>query len=179
MNDPQSDLQARADVFRNVTLDAVEQARDLATRTAQQMDAGEFGIDAMTRSMSQFFDIVARGSATHFKTAIAGPCFSAGADAIPVAEEEVILEQAKDYPTKISIAKPFKDIARPDVVIPNYSVVLVPPLVVPANAKKFTLKVLLKDTQYIGRNYTAKLAFTEIGEPSLMRRDYQDVTVAL
>jgi len=178
MTNPKSDLEARADLFSNVTLDAVEQARDLATRTAQQMDAGEFGIDAITRSMSQFFDIIARGSAAHFTTAIAGPCFSVGTDAIPVVEE-VILEQAKDYPRQISIDKPFKDIARPDVIIPNYSVVLEPPLVVPANAKMFTLKVRLKDTQYIGRNYTAKLAFTEIGEHSLVRRDYQDVTVAL
>lgn len=178
MTDAKRDFEARADVFRDVTLDAVAQARDLATRTAQQMDAGEFGLDAMTRSMSQFFDIIARGSAAHFKTAIAGPCFSGGADTIPEAEEEIDLEQVRDWPRQISIEKPFKDIARPDVVIPNYSVVLAP-LVVPAKAARFTLKVRLTDSQFIGRNYTARLAFTETGDPSLMRRDTQDVIVAL
>lgn len=178
MTDPRRDFEARADVFRDVTLDAVAQARDLATSTAKQMDAGEFGIDAMTRSMSQFFDIVARGSAAHFKTAIAGPCFSGAADTIPEAEEEIVLEPARDWPRQISIEKPFRDIARPGIVIPNYSVVLTP-LVVPANAASFTLKVRLKDSQFIGRNYTARLAFTEIGDPSLMRRDTQDVIVAL
>jgi hypothetical protein len=178
MTDPRPDLEARADAFRDITLDAVGQARDLATRTAQQMDAGEFGLDAMTRSMSQFFDIIARGSAAHFTTAVSGPCVSGGADAIPPAEEEILLEEVRDWPREISIDKPFKDIARPNVVIPNYSVALAS-IVVPAKATRFTLKVQLKDSQYIGRNYAARLALTGTGDTGMMRRDYQDVIVAL
>ena len=45
-----SGFEASADKTRwweyNITDDAVDQARDLATRTAQQMDAGEYGLDA-------------------------------------------------------------------------------------------------------------------------------------
>jgi hypothetical protein len=179
MSSPQRGVDISADRFKNITDDAVDQARDLATRTAQQMDAGEYGLDAWTRSMSQFFDIVARGSAAHFQTAIAGPCFNAGPDEIPASEEEVPLTYVRDWTRKISIAKSFKDIGGLEIVIPDYSVVLAP-LVVKANAVEFTLKVRLKDAHYLGRDYTARLALTQTtGDPSTQVVDYEDVIVAL
>ena len=178
MSSPQG-IEAGAEKFRDITVDAVDQAGDLARQTAQQMDDGEYGLDAATRSMSKFFDIIAKGSAAHFRTAIAGPCFSLGTDEIPAAEEDVDLTQVRAWPRKISIDKPFKDLVRPGVVIPNRLVTLTP-LVVPAEAVRFTLKVRLKDTAYFGRNYTARLALTQTtgasGNPQV---DYQVVTVAL
>ncbi len=179
MSSPQRGIDITADKFKDITGDAVDQARDLATRTAQQMDAGEYGLDAWTKSMSQFFDIVARGSAAHFQTVIAGPCLNTGADEIPASEEEVPLTHVRDWPRKISIAKSFKDIGMPAIIIPDYSVVLAP-LVVKANAADFTLKVRLKDAHYLGRNYTARLALTQTtGDPSTQVVDYEDVIVAL
>ena len=89
MSSPLGGMEASAGRFRDVTDNAVDQAGDLARQTAQQMDKCEYGLNAATRSMSNFFDIIAKGSAAHFQTAIAGPCFNFGADEIPASEEEV------------------------------------------------------------------------------------------
>ncbi len=179
MSGSQGRIETSAEKFRDITDGAVDQARDLARQTAQQMDDGEYGLDAWTKSMSTFFDIIAKGSSAHFKTAIAGPCFGTGPDQIPASEEEVSLTEVRDWPRKISIDRPFKDIARPEVVIPNHLVVLAP-IVVAAKAVRFTLKVRLKDTRYIGRNYTARLALTQTtGRPGTQVVDYEVVTVAL
>lgn len=181
MSSPLSGIESSAEAFTDITEDAVKQARALATQTAKQMDAGEYGLDAWSKSMSQFFDIIARGSAAHFTTVIAGPCAGSGDSEIPPSEEEIDVTQVRDYPRKISIIRPFKDVVRPDVIIPNYSVEITSPSVVPANAMQFTLKVRLKDMQYIGRNYAARLALTPTAEtkPGTLTVDYQVVTVAL
>lgn len=179
MSSSQAGVDASAEKFRNITDDAVGQARDLATQTAQQLDSGQYGLDAWFRSMAQFVDIVAKGSAAHFTTAIAGPCLNAGSNELPASEEEVVLTTMREYPRKISIHKPFKDVVRPDVVIPNHAVTIAP-AVIPAKAAQFTLRVNLTDTHYVGRNYAAVLALTATADTSGTGEvDYQVVTVAL
>lgn len=63
--------------FTATTDAAVAQARLLAQDAVAQIDAGTYGCEAWGRSLVQLFDIVARGSATHFQTAVSHGCCGA------------------------------------------------------------------------------------------------------
>jgi hypothetical protein len=146
--------------FTATTNAAVAQARTLASDTVAQIDAGTFGCEAWGRSMIKLFDIMARGSATHFKTAIAHNCCPAAPsqDVYPCGMQPVEISVAADnnYSRQLSIQQQFTQVGGsesiPNAKIPFLSNVLA------AGATSFSMRLL--DAYYMGRSYTATIRLT-------------------
>ena len=141
--------------FTDTTDAAVAQARLVAQNTVAQIDAGTYGCEDWCRSMVKLFDIVARGSATHFQTAVSHGCCGTSSiddtccglepsDAIGVQEVDNTSERA------YSIVVPFTRVGGTASIPSN--LIAFEPKTLPAGAKSFTVRLL--DAQYMGASYT-------------------------
>ena len=166
--------------FTATTNAAVAQARVLAKDTVAQIDAGTFGCEAWGRSMIKFFDIMVRGSATHFKTATAhGCCPTASTQetwACGMQPVEVSVPADKDYSRQLSIQAQFTRVGGQDT-IPNAKIAFLSS-VLAAGATTFSIRLL--DAQYMGVSYTGTVRLTRITS-SLAPANHTDevVTVTL
>jgi hypothetical protein len=148
--------------FTATTNAAVAQARDLAKDTVTQIDAGTFGFEAWSRSMIKLFDIVARGSATHFKTAIAHGCCPAApcqeACSCGMQPVEVSVPADKDYSRKLSVQGQFQRVGG-DETIPKDKIAFVSDTVAAGDT---TFSIRLLDSQYMGASYTGTVQLTRV-----------------
>jgi hypothetical protein len=146
--------------FTATTNAAVAQARTLASDTVAQIDAGTFGCEAWARSMIKFFDIMARGSATHFQTAVAHQCCptAPSQEARPCGMKPVEISVTADnnYSRQLSIQQQFTQVGG-SLAIPNAKVAFLSN-VVAAGATTFSMRLL--DAQYMGHSYTATIRLT-------------------
>jgi hypothetical protein len=149
--------------FTATTNAAVAQSRVLAKEAVAQIDAGTFGCEAWGRSMMRFFDIVARGSAGHFKTAIAHGCGSgAQTQEFPCGlqpSDPVSVPADAGYSRQLSIQGQFTQVGGTGV-IPNSQIVFHPSDVLAAGAKSFSIRLL--DAQYMGASYTGTVRLTTV-----------------
>jgi hypothetical protein len=149
--------------FTATTNAAVAQARLIAQDAVAQIDAGTYGCEAWGQSLLKLFDIVARGSATHFQTAMSQaycgtssttetwPCGMQPSDPISVPADN-------DYSRQLSVAVPFTRVGG-QMSIPD-NMIGFQPAVLAAGATSFA--VYLKDVQYIGASYTGTVRLTRI-----------------
>ena len=150
--------------FTATTNAAVAQARLIARDTVAQIDAGTYGCEDWCRSMFTFFDIVARGSATHFKTATSahvccGPGASQEAAACGMGPSDPYFVAADpEYSRQLSIIASFQRVGT-QVSIPDNMIRFEPP-VLSAGATSFV--VYVRDPQYIGRSYTGRVRLTRM-----------------
>ncbi len=149
--------------FTATTNAAVAQARVVAKDAVTQIDAGTYGCEAWCRSMVKMFDIMARGSAMHFKTAVSHGCChtSSTAQAWPCGmkpSDPIAVPADKDFARHPSVAVSFTRVGGketvPDDAIGFY------PAVLPAGATRFS--VYLKDPKYMGASYTGTVRLTTI-----------------
>jgi hypothetical protein len=148
--------------FTATTNAAVAQARVLAKDTVAQIDAGTFGCEAWGRSMIKLFDIMARGSATHFKTAIAHGCCPTAPDQeaceCGMQPVEVSVPADKDYSRKLSVQVQFQRVGG-DETIPNDKIPFVSDVLAAGDT---TFSVRLLDAQYMGASYTGTVRLTRV-----------------
>lgn len=166
--------------FTITTNAAVAQAQQVANEAVAQIDAGTYGIDAWSRSLLTLFDIVARGSAAHFQTAISQPC-------CPTSPNEVTpscgMEPSDAFPPvapdngfsrQLSVVVPFTQVGG-QVTIPN-NLIGFQPAVLAAGGTSFA--VYLRDVQYIGASYTGTVRLTRITS-NVAAAHYVDVVVTV
>jgi hypothetical protein len=148
--------------FTKTTNAAVGQVRLVAKDAVAQIDAGTYGCEAWGRSMIKLFDIMARGSATHFQIAISDGCCptssTGGAtcgmqpcDPIPVAADN-------DFSRELSVAVPFTRVGGQVTIPPN--LIGFKPAVLVAGATSFA--VYLRNPQYMGASYTGTVRLTRV-----------------
>jgi hypothetical protein len=147
--------------FTATTNAAVAQARLVAKDAVSQIDAGTYGCEAWCRSLVKLFDIVARGSATHFKTAVSHGC----CPTTPTHEwqcgmqpSDPISVPADNYLRHLSVQVPFTRVGGQES-IPNDKIGF-QPTDLPAGATTFS--VYLLDAQYMGASYTGTVRLTTI-----------------
>jgi hypothetical protein len=162
----------RIDVFATTTNDAVDQVRAAARVIAGKLDAGEFGIDALTSSMLVLGDIVARGSAAHLKTAIAGPLFDFGPDETPPSDD-IVVQGHDRCARRLSVQVPFRRVGQQSQEIPPQAIAFIPDLL-PARATRFS--ILLKDTHFLGGTYAGTVRLTNHSSDANLQ-GYLDVGV--
>jgi hypothetical protein len=148
--------------FTATTHAAVAEARCIANDAVEQIDAGTYGYEAWCRSLVKFFDIVARGSATHFNTAVSHGCFPAspttqtyacGLQPVPAS-----VPADNNYSRQLSVAVPFTQVGGQET-IPNNMIGFQPNILA---AGQTTFSVGLLDAQYMGASYTGKVRLTRI-----------------
>ncbi len=148
--------------FTATTNAAVAQARLVAKDAVSQIDAGTYGCEAWGRSVVKLFDIVARGSATHFKTATAhGCCPTTPTQESPCGmqpSDPISVPADKDYSRQLSVQGPFTRVGGQEN-IPNDKIGFHPD-VLPAGVTTFS--VCLLDAQYMGASYTGTVRLTRI-----------------
>ena len=150
--------------FTATTNAAVAQARVVARDAVAKIDAGAYGCEDWCRSLITFFDIVARGSATHFKTATTAhvccaPLSPQDAAACGMGPSDPIFVTADpNYSRQLSIAGSFRRVGT-QVTIPDNLIRFQPP-VLAAGATSFV--VYVQDAQYIGRSYTGTVRLTTV-----------------
>lgn len=148
--------------FTATTNAAVAQARVLAQDTVAQIDAGTFGCEAWYRSMMKFFDIMARGSANHFKTAVAHGCCptTPAQEAYPCGMQPAEISVAADnqYSRQLSVQAQFTQVGG-DEKIPNNKIAFLSNVLA---AGKTTFSVRLLDGEYMGASYTATVRLTRL-----------------
>ena len=150
--------------FTATTNAAVAQARLVARDAVAKIDAGTYGCEDWCRSLITFFDIVARGSATHFKTATtAHVCFGPSSPQEAAAcglgpSDPIIVTADPDYSRQLSITASFQRVGT-QVKIPDHLIRFEPP-VLAAGATSFV--VYVQDAQYIGRSYTGTVRLTPV-----------------
>jgi hypothetical protein len=148
--------------FTATTNAAVAQARVLAKDTVAQIDAGTYGCEAWGRSMIKLFDIMARGSATHFNTAIAHGCCptTPNQQAWPCGMQpvEISVPADKDYSRQLSVQAQFTRVGG-DEKIPNDKIAFLSNVLA---AGKSTFSVRLLDGQYMGASYTGTVRLTRL-----------------
>lgn len=147
-----NELEANVQKFTTTTDGAVDQAYDIAKRVVQQVDDGSYGVDAWAQSMWQLFDIVTRGSAAHFGTAIAGPCFGESSDEIP-ASEPIAVSPDKSFARQLSIVTSFQRVGS-NLVIPDGLVRFLPIVLGPGES---SFRIRVTDTQYLGAFYQGQV----------------------
>ncbi len=158
--------------FTATTNTAVAQAQLAAQDAVAQINAGTYGYQAWGRSLLTLFDIVARGSATHFQTAISQACCGT-----PPPEETpscgmepsdpISVPADNDFSRQLSVAEPFTRVGG-QVSIPNNLIGFrcpptappQDPAVLAAGATSFA--VYLRDVQYIGASYTGTVRLSRI-----------------
>jgi hypothetical protein len=158
--------------FTATTNAAVGQAQQVAQQAVAQIDAGTFGCEAWCQSMLTLFNIVARGSATHFQTAISqqwcGSC-----EASPMGQtsgcglqpsDAIFVDPDNNFSRQLSVAVPFRQVGG-QMTIPTTLIGFVAahetdPGVLPPGATSF--KVYLRDPKYIGLSYTGTVRLTRI-----------------
>jgi hypothetical protein len=147
--------------FTATTNAAVAQARVLAKDTVAQIDAGTYGCEAWGKSMIKLFEIMARGSATHFKTAMAHDCCPTSSTqewACGMQPVEVSVPADKDYSRQLSIQAQFTRVGGQES-IPNDKI---PFLCNVLAAGETTFSVRLLDAQYMGASYTGTVRLTRM-----------------
>jgi hypothetical protein len=148
--------------FTATTNAAVAQARVLAKDTVSQIDAGTFGCEDWCRSMIKFFDIMARGSATHFKTAVSHGCCptTPKQEAWPCGMQPATISVPadKDYSRQLSVQAQFTRVGGQET-IPNDKIAFVSD-VLAAGATTFSIRLL--DAQYMGASYTGTVRLTRL-----------------
>ncbi len=148
--------------FNATTNAAVAQARQLAKDTVSQIDAGTFGLEAWNRSMVKFFDIIARGSATHFKTAVAHGCCPRaqcqGECACGMHPVHVSVPADQQYSRKLTVQVQFQQVGG-DETIPANQVAFVSDILAPGDT---TFSMRLLDAHYMGASYTGTVRLTRI-----------------
>jgi hypothetical protein len=175
-----TDTPHAAHQFTATTNAAVAQARLVARDAVAKIDAGTYGFEAWGRSLLTFFDIVARGSATHFKTAstaevCCGPSSPQEAAACGMGPSDPIFVPADhDYSRQLSIIASFQRVGT-QVKIPDNLIRFQPP-VLAAGATSFV--VYVQDAQYIGRSYTGTVRLTRVPN-SLAPTGYVDCVVTV
>jgi len=166
--------------FTATTNAAVAQARLVARDAVAKIDAGTYGCEAWGQSLMTFFDIVARGSATHFKTATTadvccGPLSPQEAAACGMGPSDPIFVTADpDYSRQLSIIASFQRVGT-EVKIPDNLIRFQPP-VLAAGATSFV--VYVQDARYIGRSYTGKVRLTKVAN-NLTPTGYVDCPVTV
>ena len=166
--------------FTATTNAAVAQARVLAKDTVAQIDAGTFGCEAWGRSMIKLFEIMARGSATHFKTAMSHDCCPTSSTqetfACGLQPVEVSVPADKDYSRQLSVQAQFTRVGGQES-IPNDKIAFLSNVVAVGGT---TFSVRLLDAQYMGASYTGTVRLTRI-TGSLASASHTDevVTVTL
>jgi hypothetical protein len=149
--------------FTETTNAAVSQARLVAQDTAAQINAGTYGCEDWCRSMVKLFDIVARGSATHFQTAVShgccgtsscedGSCGLEPSDQVRVDKDKVDNDSERAF----SIVVPFTRVGGTASIPSN--LIAFKPNTLAAGAKSFSVRLL--DAQYIGASYTGTVRLT-------------------
>jgi hypothetical protein len=148
--------------FTATTNAAVAEAGVLAKDTVAQIDAGTFGCEAWGRSMIKLFDIMARGSATHFKTAVSHGCCptTPTQEAYPCGLQPVEISVPADnnYSRQLSVQAQFTRVGGPDA-IPNNKIAFLSNVLA---AGKTTFSVRLLDGQYMGASYTGTVRLTRL-----------------
>jgi hypothetical protein len=148
--------------FTATTNAAVAQSRLIARDAVAKIDAGTYGCEDWCRSLITFFDIVARGSATHFKTATTAPVCCGPSSPQQTTEcgmgpsDPIFVPVDHDYSRQLSIITPFQRVGT-QVTIPNSLIRFQPPILA-AGATSFV--VYVQDAQYIGRSYTGTVRLT-------------------
>jgi hypothetical protein len=148
--------------FTATTNAAVAQARVLAKDAVAQIDAGTYGCEAWARSLVKLFDIMARGSATHFKTATSHGCCptTPNQEAWPcgMRPSEISVPANEDYSRQLSIQAQFTRVGGQET-IPNDKIGFSSDVLV-AGATTFSVRLL--DAQYMGASYTGTVRLTRI-----------------
>jgi hypothetical protein len=141
---------------------------------ASQVDKdGKWGLDGWIRTIHDLVDLQVRTAAGVLQMGLAGPWWVTPAEH-SVDPTEVDVSPAVDYPQMVS-ASPFARVGYPDTVIPAYSIDLEPD-VLPAGAA--TLTIALKDTRFVGANYTGKITLRSALDATAASRIIE-VTVGL
>ncbi len=147
--------------FTATTNSAVAQARLVARDAVAQIDAGTYGCEAWGRSMLTLFDVVARGSATQFKTVTSHACcgtWSTKETCGMGLSDPIFVAADDDFSRRLTIAVAFTQVGG-QVSIPNNLIGFEPP-VLTAGATSFSL--YLRDAQYIGASYRGTVRLTTI-----------------
>ncbi len=158
-----TDSRNAAQQFTATTDAAVAQARVVAKDAVAQIDAGTYGCEAWCRSVVKMFDIMARGSAMHFKTAVSHGCCSTSSTTHPwpcgmKPSDPIAVPAHKDFSRHASVAVSFTRVGGQET-IPD-DAIGIHPAVLPAGATSF--QVYLKDPKYLGASYTGKVRLTTI-----------------
>jgi hypothetical protein len=172
--------------FTATTDAAVAQARLLAQDAVAQIDAGTYGCEAWGRSLVQLFDIVARGSATHFQTAVSHGCCGAvssgssgsceGQCGVQPCDPIDVHQVDDNFSRGLSIAAALTRVGGGVSIPPN--MIGFEPAVLAAGATSFA--VYLKDVQYIGASYTGTVRLTRVtSDPGSVGYVDQPITVEL
>ena len=148
--------------FTATTNAAVAQARELAKDAVAQIDAGTYGCEAWYRSMVKLFDVMARGSATHFKTATSHGCCPTAPkqEAWPCGMQpaQISVPADKDYSRQLSVQAQFTRVGGNET-IPNDKIAFLSS-VLAAGGTTFSVRLL--DAQYMGASYTGTVRLTRI-----------------
>jgi hypothetical protein len=138
----------------------VEDANKLWVTAAEQSDSTEgLGIDGRIALAHGLVDLWVKGWVAWLEAVIKGggaffPGSSAADTPLP---SEVVEVTARTYPRKIECDGPFVRIGLPKITIPPAGVAFDPPFL-PAGLTR--IRIILKDTRFIGSNFTGKIKLT-------------------
>ncbi|MET0473305.1 MAG: hypothetical protein ABW001_01580 [Mycobacterium sp.] len=156
MSTPNNPLQQGVAAVEEV----VGQASALWVAAAEQSDSAEgLGIDGRIQLVHGLVDLWVKGYVAWLEAIIAsGGLFPGGSKpSTPVSSQSVDVPSATTYPRQITISQQFVRVGMPNVKIPNSAIGFTPsPL--PAGATSFD--ILLKDTDFIGANYTGTISLS-------------------
>lgn len=140
----------------------LDRVNALARDAAKQNDAGTLGMDGWIRTGHQLIDLWVREYASYLQAAISGPWWAAPqVSGEPLASEPITVV-AQRYPRTFIIVEPFARVGLPRIRIPNQAIRFEPdPL--PIGATEF--RIALKNFDFIGSNYSAKIALIPAGSP--------------
>lgn len=135
----------------------------VARDAANQNDAGTLGMDGWIRTGHQLIDVGIKAYAAFLQAAIAGPWWAAAEPSGEPSPSEPVPVAARAYPRRFTIVEPFARVGIPRQRIPNQAIRFEPD-VLPIGATQF--RIALKNYDYVGANYRAKIALSPAGSAS-------------
>jgi hypothetical protein len=129
----------------------MEGMTEIARDAAEQNDAGTLGVDGWIRAGHQMVDLGMRTYAGVLQALVAGPWWGAPPVGEPEPSEPIKVTPQR-YPRRVTIVKPFVQVGRPRIRIPDHAIRFEPEEL-PAGAQAF--QVALTDYNFVGATYEA------------------------
>lgn len=161
-------VQQQAAMMRGLS----DQLGSIVKNAADEDKAGTWGLNGWIRTIHDLIDLSVRTWAAVVAGAVSGPFWAEQPDE-PLSSQPITVT-ATNYPRTLKAAG-FERVGQPQVKLPDYCIGF-QPSVLPAGKTDF--RIILRDSRFVGANYTGKVILTSATDVG-GRRDEKQVTVGL
>jgi hypothetical protein len=170
MNGPARLFAQQADMMQAM----VDRVNTISKKADKEDDDGTWGVDGWIRTLHNLIDLQVRMYASFVQAAITNPLWWLEPPSGDPQPSEPITVNEQPYPRSLKVIELSRLGCPTEKLQP--SCVGFRPEILPAGATQFQL--YLKDHNYVGANYTGKVALTKMGDPTA-KPDPEPVTVGL